>query len=81
MTVTSGILFNAMRHQTGLLVAVRWDARCSSSLRIGGGSHRLDVGFLEDGLDDMLLFRAENLGQAVVELWLFLLEAWRGGGR
>lgn len=76
MTVTSGILFNAMRHQTGLLVAVRWDARCSSSsLRIGGSSHRLDVGFLEDGLDDMLLLRAENLGQAVVELWLFLLEA------
>lgn len=67
-----------MPYQTGLLVAVCRNACCSGSLRIGGGHQGLGIGFVEDGLDDLLFLGTEDLGQAVVELGLFLLEAWRG---
>lgn len=69
---------SASLHLAGLLVAIGLHARCSGSFRIGGRDHRLGVGFVENGLDDLLLVRAENLGQAVVELGLLLLEIWNG---
>lgn len=62
----------------GLLVAIGLHARCGGCFRIGSGDHRLRIGFVEDGLDDLLLLRAENLGQAIVELRLLLLEVWCG---
>lgn len=65
-------------HHAGLLVAVGLHARGSGSFRVGGRDHRLGVGFVENGLDDLLLVGAENLGQAVVELGLLLLEIWNG---
>jgi hypothetical protein len=60
------------------LLAVGRDARCSGGLGVGGGKQRLGLGFVEDGLDDPLLLGAEDLGQAVVELGLFLLQACGG---
>lgn len=56
-----------------LLVAVL-HARCSGGLCVGSGDHGLGVGFVEDTLDDLLLFGAEHLGQALVKLGLLLLE-------
>lgn len=58
-----------------LLIAVL-HARCSGGLGVGGGDHGLGVGFVENALDNLLLFRAKDLGQALVELGLFLLKAW-----
>lgn len=59
-----------------LLVAVGLHARCSGGFCVGSGDHGLGVGFVEDALNDLLLFGTENLGQTLVQLGLFLLEAW-----
>lgn len=58
----------------GLLVAIGRDARGCGCFCVGSSDHGLCVGFVEDGLDDLLLLRAQDLGQAVVELGLLLLE-------
>lgn len=57
-----------------LLVAIGRNARGSGCFCVGSGDHCLRVGFVEDGLDDLLLLGSEDLGQAVVELGLLLLE-------
>lgn len=41
---------------------------------IGSSRQCLGIGLVEDALDDLLLLRTENLGQAFVELRLFLLK-------
>lgn len=61
-----------------LLVAIGLHARCCGCFRIGCGDHRLCIRFVESGLDDLLFLRAEDLGQALVQLRLFLLEVWCG---
>jgi hypothetical protein len=76
MTVTSYSMRCGIRLVR--LLAVRRDARCSGSLGVGGGDHRLGISFVEDGLDDLLFLGAENFGQVVIELRLLLLETWRG---
>lgn len=58
----------------GLLVAIGRDARCSGCLCVGSSDHCLCIGFVEDRLDDLLLLGTEDLGQAVIELGLLLLE-------
>lgn len=57
------------------------DPSVAVGLNRGGGSggfltggQGLGVGLVEHGLDDLLLFRVQNLGQFLVELRLFLLE-------
>jgi hypothetical protein len=62
-------------HLSCPLVAVSLHARCGGGFCVGGGSHGLGVSLVEDTLDDLLLFGAEDLGQALVELGLLLLKA------
>ena len=45
-----------------------------NGLRIGSSSQSLSISLVEDALDDLLLLGSENLGQAVIELRLLLLE-------
>jgi hypothetical protein len=58
-----------------LSVAVGLHARCGGGFSVSSGNHSLGVSFVEDALDDLLLFGTENLSQALVELRLFLLKA------
>lgn len=68
-------LFFSIHLGYSLLVAVGLHARCGSGFCVGGGDHGLGIGFVEDALYDLLLFVTKNLGQTLVELGLFLLEA------
>jgi hypothetical protein len=37
--------------------------------------HCLGISLVEDSLNDLLFFRAQNLREILIELWLFLLKA------
>lgn len=69
-------LFFSIHLGYSLLVAVGLHARRGGGICVGSGDHGLGVGFVEDALNDLLLFGTENLGQTLVQLGLFLLKAW-----
>ena len=53
-----------------LLIAVGLHTRCSGGFRVLRGEQRLAVSLVEDSLNDLLLFRTKDFGQALVELRL-----------
>jgi hypothetical protein len=56
------------------LGAVRLNSS-SGSFRVSC-CHGLGISLVEDGLNNLLFFRTQNLREILIELWLFLLKAW-----
>ena len=52
--------------------AIRLLRGCRGLERLGRNS--ICFGLYDDCLDDLLLFRVEDLSEVLVELWLFMLE-------
>ena len=54
--------------------AIRLLRGCRGLERLG--CNGICFGLYDDGLDDLLFVRVEDLSEVLVELWLFMLELW-----
>lgn len=56
-------------------MAVSWHARGGRGSLCIGSFHGLRICLVENSLEHLLLFSVKDLGQILIQLWLFLLEA------